>query len=135
MDKNSKSEPGERYTSLGVSFSMIDKVKKEEEKAHSQLQMKLENVVQSGVVQNCKIFFLTNFILRVLISKNFIAALKTKEFVFIAFNYFCRDTLGNYIPAEIGIIKFTLLDGVQYNKLHLMINPSKKPRFQNFHIS
>lgn len=56
MAKNSKAEPGERYTSQGVSFSLIDKVKKEEEEAHNLLQSKLIDVVQSGVVQNCEFF-------------------------------------------------------------------------------
>lgn len=58
MSKKGKSEPGERYTSQGVSFSLIEKVKKEEEDASNALQSKLVNVVQSGVVQNCK--FLKN---------------------------------------------------------------------------
>lgn len=57
MAKNSKSEPGERYTSLGVSFSMTEKAKKEEDESKSQLQSKLVNAVHSGVVKNCKFIF------------------------------------------------------------------------------
>lgn len=35
------------------------------------------------------------------------------------------ENSGRYIPAEIGIIKFNLKDGVHNNKLHLMIDPRK----------
>lgn len=76
MAKNSKSEPGERYTSLGVSFSLIEKVKKEEEEANRQLQSKLENAVQSGVVQNGKYFFLPNFNPRVFKTNLFHCSIK-----------------------------------------------------------
>lgn len=60
--KNGKSEPGELYTAQGVSFSMIDKAKKEEDKAQGQLQSKLLNAVQSGVVKNCKYFYFYKFL-------------------------------------------------------------------------
>lgn len=35
------------------------------------------------------------------------------------------ENSGRYIPAEIGLIKFNLKDGVHNNKLHLMIDPRK----------
>ncbi|XP_052892715.1 protein maelstrom homolog [Anopheles moucheti] len=51
----------------------------------------------------------------------------TKEYFYvISMAYFCRTIDNDYIPAELGVIKYSLHGGAQ-NQLHMHINPGKLP--------
>lgn len=52
--------------------------------------------------------------------------LEKLEFYFISFAYFCVTSSGTYIPAEMGLVRFSLKDGVK-DKLHMLIDPGKLP--------
>uniref|UniRef100_A0A182WQS1 Maelstrom domain-containing protein n=1 Tax=Anopheles minimus TaxID=112268 RepID=A0A182WQS1_9DIPT len=60
-----------------------------------------------------------------------LGALKNECFYIIAMEYFCRTIDDNYIPAELGLIKYSLKDGV-VDQLHMHINPGKIPRGLNY---
>lgn len=48
----------------------------------------------------------------------------TKEFYFIMANYFIKTDDGNYVPAELAIVKFNFTEGVT-DKYHIYLNPGK----------
>lgn len=48
------------------------------------------------------------------------------EFFFISFAYFCVTSNGTYIPAEMGLVRYSLRDGVK-DRLHMFIDPGKLP--------
>ncbi|XP_049277428.1 protein maelstrom homolog [Anopheles funestus] len=55
----------------------------------------------------------------------------TKEdFYIISMLYFCRTVDGVYIPAELGVVQYSVQAGVK-KQLHLHINPGKIPRGLN----
>ncbi|XP_035919630.1 protein maelstrom homolog [Anopheles stephensi] len=54
------------------------------------------------------------------------STIETLDFYLISIEYFCRTDDGVYIPAELGLVKFSLESGVQ-ERLHLLINPGKLP--------
>uniref|UniRef100_A0A182MX82 Maelstrom domain-containing protein n=1 Tax=Anopheles culicifacies TaxID=139723 RepID=A0A182MX82_9DIPT len=58
-------------------------------------------------------------------------ALKKEDFFIICMEHFCRTIDDDYIPAELGVIKYSLKDGVQ-TQLHMYINPGKIPVGLNF---
>ncbi|XP_052900859.1 protein maelstrom homolog [Anopheles moucheti] len=52
--------------------------------------------------------------------------LKKEDFYIISMAYFCRTIDSDYLPAELGVIKYSLQGGVQ-KQLHMHINPGKIP--------
>lgn len=47
-------------------------------------------------------------------------------FCFIAFNYFCKARNGTYVPAEVGLIKYSMKCGI-IAEYHSLINPLVLP--------
>lgn len=52
--------------------------------------------------------------------------LALETFYFISMEYFCRTNKGTFIPAELGIVKYSLYCGVM-DQFHTFINPREIP--------
>lgn len=57
--------------------------------------------------------------------------LMQEVFYIVSIEYFCRLNDDTYIPAELGMIKFNLEDGVK-DQLHMHINPGRIPSGSNY---
>uniref|UniRef100_A0A182PRJ3 HMG box domain-containing protein n=1 Tax=Anopheles epiroticus TaxID=199890 RepID=A0A182PRJ3_9DIPT len=53
-------------------------------------------------------------------------ALEKLEFYFISMAYFCRTHQGEYLPAELAVVRYSLEGGVK-DKLHMFLNPGPLP--------
>lgn len=52
--------------------------------------------------------------------------LDKEEFYIISMTYFCRTSVSSYVPAELGVVLFSLECGVK-EQLHMLINPGSIP--------
>jgi protein maelstrom len=52
--------------------------------------------------------------------------IENEVFYFISCNYFCETLQGDIFPAEIGMAKYNLKDGV-HDSIHMFVNPGKLP--------
>ena len=43
----------------------------------------------------------------------FILELLEQDFYIIAFEYLCRTEEGSYLPVEVGLVEFSLIDGIK----------------------
>lgn len=93
------------YTSLGIPISQIEQEKEEQEAKVKQEHAAIEKMMEKCFVE---------------------ASLTTTPFFIISFNYFSKDLKGKYFPCEMGIVKFTINEGVT-TKCHSLINPGKLP--------
>lgn len=98
-------ENGEKYTSQGVPLSMVEAEQKSRMSKADLIRNTISSMLDTAVAKN---------------------ELEKVEFYFISFAYFCVTSSGTYIPAEMGLIRFSLKEGVM-DKLHMLINPGKLP--------
>lgn len=96
---------GERYTSQGVPLSVVEAEQKAKEQKTDTIKNTISSMLDAGVASN---------------------ELEKVEFFFISFAYFCVTSNGTYIPAEMGLVRFSLRDGVK-DRLHMFIDPGKLP--------
>ncbi|XP_058824863.1 protein maelstrom homolog isoform X1 [Topomyia yanbarensis] len=98
-------ENGEKYTSQGVPLSMVEAEQKSRLQKSEIIRNTISGMLDAAVANN---------------------ALEKQEFYFISFAYFCVTSSGTYIPAEMGLVRYSLKDGVM-DKLHMFIDPGKLP--------
>lgn len=96
---------GEKYTSQGIPLSMVEAEQKAKLQKADTIKNTITTMLETAVANN---------------------ALEKQEFYFISFAYFCVTSAGTYIPAEMGLVRYSLKDGVM-DKLHMLINPGKLP--------
>lgn len=92
----------ERYTSQGIAFSAIERQKQKEQQKAKYMNETIRNFVNGLSYPN---------------------GLANQEIHFIHGNYFCR-TADCYLPAELGIAKFSFKRGV-IKKYSTFLDPSK----------
>ncbi|XP_053672443.1 protein maelstrom homolog [Anopheles nili] len=100
-----ESTHGEKFTNLGIPFSRIDAERREKELKEEQKISRVTSLVSDAVAKN---------------------ALESQDFYIISMGYFCVTSTGSYIPAELGVIRYSLEGGVK-DKLHMLINPGPLP--------
>lgn len=98
-------ENGERYTSQGIPLSVVEAEQKAKEQKADTIKNTIAGMLDAGVASN---------------------ELEKVEFFFISFAYFCVTSNGTYIPAEMGLVRYSLRDGVK-DRLHMFIDPGKLP--------
>lgn len=98
-------ENGEKYTSQGVPLTMVEAEQKAKVVKTDMIKNSISDMLDKAVANN---------------------ELEKLEFYFISFAYFCVTSGGTYIPAEMGLVRYSLKDGVM-DKLHMFINPGKLP--------
>lgn len=96
---------GEKYTSQGIPLSVVEAEQKARVQKTDLIKNTIAGMLDAGVASN---------------------ELEKVEFFFISFAYFCVTSNGTYIPAEMGLTRFSLRDGVK-DKLHMFIDPGKLP--------
>ncbi|XP_058446771.1 protein maelstrom homolog isoform X2 [Malaya genurostris] len=96
---------GEKYTSQGIPLSMVEAEQKNKQQKSEIIRNTITGMLDTAVANN---------------------ALEKQEFYFISFAYFCVTSSGTYIPAEMGLVRYSLKDGVM-DKLHMFIDPGKLP--------
>lgn len=96
---------GERYTSQGVPLSVVEAEQKAKQQKADLIRETISGMLDAGVASN---------------------ELEKVEFFFISFAYFVVTSNGTYIPAEMGVVRYSLRDGVK-DKLHMFIDPGKLP--------
>ncbi|XP_052900830.1 protein maelstrom homolog [Anopheles moucheti] len=101
----SNSGGGGPLNSLGIPMSLIDeKLHEKEAMTERKKHLIAERVKRSEAVK----------------------ALEKEEFYIISMTYFGCTLKGVYLPAELGMVKYSLQDGVKDRK-HLYINPGEIP--------
>lgn len=98
-------ENGEKYTSQGVPLSIVEAEQKHRVQKSELVRNTISNMLDTAIAKN---------------------ELEKVEFYFISFAYFCVTSSGTYIPAEMGLVRYSLKDGVK-DKLHMFIDPGKLP--------
>lgn len=98
-------ENGEKYTSQGVPLAMVEAEQKAKVAKADMIKNTISDMLDKAVANN---------------------ELEKLEFYFISFAYFCVTSGGTYIPAEMGLVRYSLKDGVM-DKLHMFIDPGKLP--------
>lgn len=98
-------ENGEKYTSQGVPLTMVEAEQKAKQAKQDLIKNTISDMLDKAVANN---------------------ELEKLEFYFISFAYFCVTSGGTYIPAEMGLVRYSLKDGVM-DKLHMLIDPGKLP--------
>lgn len=96
---------GEKYTSQGIPLSVVEAEQKAKQQKADLIKETISGMLDAGVANN---------------------ELEKVEFFFISFAYFVVTTNGTYIPAEMGVVRYSLRDGVK-DKLHMLIDPGKLP--------
>lgn len=121
-----------RFNSQGKSFAEIKMEKVRAEERRNQERDFISNFVHemnlSGYFNN---LFATNSLLHYLFVVHFTGDLRDKFIYLIHVNIFCKTDKDVYFPAEIGLVKFSLREGVK-DILHRYIDPGK--RFNGFKI-
>lgn len=108
MARNQKAQHGgnaTKYTSQGISFEELDRQKMLKEKAIKEMEQTISSMVQTAYVDK---------------------TLLEKEFYFISSVFFCQTIHGDIFPAELGLVKFSLNEGI-VDSVHMYINPGKLP--------
>ncbi|XP_052869742.1 protein maelstrom homolog isoform X2 [Anopheles cruzii] len=103
--KKNRDNHGEKLTAQGIPYSQVEAQKRERETKVLGHHQRLRTTLQQATKRN---------------------ALDKQIFYFIAFAYFCEDTEGNFIPAEMAVVRFNLERGV-HDKLHVRIDPQRLP--------
>lgn len=98
-------ENGEKYTSQGIPLTMVEAEQKAKQHKSEIIRNTITSMLDAATEKN---------------------ALEKLEFYFISFGYFCVTSAGTYIPAEMGLVRYSLKDGV-VDKLHMLIDPGKLP--------
>lgn len=98
-------ENGEKYTSQGIPLAMVEAEQKAKVAKVDMIKNTISEMLDKAVANN---------------------ELEKLEFYFISFAYFCVTSGGTYIPAEMGLVRYSLKDGVM-DKLHMFIDPGKLP--------
>lgn len=98
-------ENGEKYTSQGIPLTMVEAEQKAKVAKADMIKTTISDMLDKAVANN---------------------ELEKLEFYFISFAYFCVTSGGTYIPAEMGLVRYSLKDGVM-DKLHMFIDPGKLP--------
>lgn len=96
---------GEKYTSQGVPLTMVEAEQKARLAKADLIKNTISDMLDKAVANN---------------------ELEKLEFYFISFAYFCVTSGGTYIPAEMGVVRYSLKDGIM-DKLHMFIDPGKLP--------
>lgn len=96
---------GERYTAQGKPFSQVQAEAAKRRQLEEQVQKRIVDMVQMASTDN---------------------ALGELAVYFISCNYFCVSLSGEYVPAELAIIKYSLNEGVM-DKLNVLIDPKELP--------
>lgn len=96
---------GEKYTSQGIPLTMVEAEQKAKVAKVDLVKSTISDMLEKAVANN---------------------ELEKLEFYFISFAYFCVTSGGTYIPAEMGLVRYSLKDGVM-DKLHMFIDPGKLP--------
>ncbi|KAL9705497.1 hypothetical protein quinque_009015 [Culex quinquefasciatus] len=96
---------GERYTAQGKPFSQVQAEAVKRRQLEEQIQKRIVEMIQTASANN---------------------ALGELEVYFVSCNYFCVSLSGEYVPAELAIIKYSLNDGVM-DSLNVLINPTDLP--------
>ncbi|XP_050082177.1 protein maelstrom homolog [Anopheles aquasalis] len=96
---------GVKLTSLGIPVSQIDAERREKEEHAASIITRLKAMLETA-------------------SQN--DTLESLDFYIISFAYFCVNSDGDYLPAEMAVVRFNLKDGV-HTKLHMLINPGSLP--------
>lgn len=96
---------GEKYTSQGIPLSFVEAEQKQKISKTDLIRNTISTMLDDAVAKN---------------------ELEKLEFYFISFAYFCVTSSGTYIPAEMGLIRYSLKEGVM-DKLHMRIDPGKLP--------
>uniref|UniRef100_A0A2M4BMU7 HMG box domain-containing protein n=1 Tax=Anopheles marajoara TaxID=58244 RepID=A0A2M4BMU7_9DIPT len=94
-----------KLTSLGVPVTQIDAERREKEEHAASIITRLKAMLETA-------------------SRN--DTLESLDFYIISFAYFCVNSDGDYLPAEMAVVRFNLKDGV-HAKLHMLINPGSLP--------
>jgi len=103
--RNEGDDLSNKFTSLGVSFAVVDAEKKEEEEAHNVMVKTVRNTI------NCL---------------NWESTLRTFRYFLCHANYYYKTDTGNYAIAELGFAEFSLEQGV-INTLHFFVDPGEFP--------
>ncbi|XP_035781819.1 protein maelstrom homolog [Anopheles albimanus] len=105
--KQSKANGGNgvKLTSLGIPVSQIDAERREKEEHAASIITRLKAMLETA-------------------SRN--DTLESLDFYIISFAYFCVNSDGDFLPAEMAVVRFNLKDGV-HDKLHMLINPGSLP--------
>lgn len=98
-------ENGEKYTTHGIPLTMVEAEQKAKVAKVDMIKNTISDMLDKAVANN---------------------ELEKLEFYFISFAYFCVTSGGTYIPAEMGLVRYSLKDGVM-DKLHMFIDPGKLP--------
>ncbi|XP_065209163.1 protein maelstrom homolog [Planococcus citri] len=93
-----------RYNSFGVSFAELERQRQEKDARIKQSKDFLFNLVNSMTIDD----------------------LKEHPFYLIHVNYFCKTDHDEYLPAEIAISEFSLLNGV-HKYFHRFLSPGTIP--------
>lgn len=96
---------GEKYTSQGIPLTMVEAEQKAKIAKTDMIKNTISDMLDKAVANN---------------------ELEKLEFYFVSFAYFCVTSGGTYIPAEMGLVRYSLKDGVM-DKLHMFIDPGKLP--------
>ncbi|XP_049529523.1 protein maelstrom homolog [Anopheles darlingi] len=96
---------GVKLTSQGIPVSQIDAERREKEEHEAAIINRLKAMLETA-------------------SQN--DTLESLDFFIISFAYFCVNSDGDYLPAEMAVVRFNLKDGV-HAKLHMLINPGCLP--------
>uniref|UniRef100_U5EVE7 Putative hmg box-containing protein n=1 Tax=Corethrella appendiculata TaxID=1370023 RepID=U5EVE7_9DIPT len=103
--KEAKDEPYEKYSSQGVPLSLIEKQQQE----HIEKIRSIENKICSSLQRS----YATD-------------SLDKLDMFFIAANYFCCTIDKQYVPAELGLVKFNLAKGI-VDQLHILVSHRQLP--------
>lgn len=96
---------GERYTSQGIAFSQV-KTEAQKQRLHQEkIQQLIISMIKKAVQAN---------------------KLEELEVFIISCNYFCVTTTNDYIPAELAMVKYSLVGGI-IDRMHILINPQELP--------
>ncbi|KAK7871408.1 hypothetical protein R5R35_006109 [Gryllus longicercus] len=98
-------EKGNKYTTMGVPYSHLEKEKLEKMEADRKMRMEIEGTVQ-GLDRE--------------------GTLRTHVFYFVHFNYYCQLDDGQYLVCEVAVAQFNLLHGVK-DVYHTIIRQERIP--------
>lgn len=114
-----------KYTSQGVSLQEMERInlqiQNDEKEMLSTIKEILQQAQENGSMIGTVIIFDFDFILKLI----FLGLDRTK-FYFICCESFCQTLSGDIYPAEIGVAKFSLREGI-YASLHMFVNPGVLP--------
>uniref|UniRef100_A0A1Q3EW40 Putative maelstrom n=1 Tax=Culex tarsalis TaxID=7177 RepID=A0A1Q3EW40_CULTA len=96
---------GERYTAQGKPFSQVQAEATKRRQLQEQIQQQILTMVQTASTNN---------------------ALGELEVYLVSCNYFCVSLTGEYVPAELAIIRYNLNEGVM-DRLNILIDPKDLP--------